>query len=133
MNQQDEKIRVLLTKRITDAHDRGVKYIAAVLRDAGIEVVYMRFYTPEEIVNAAIQEDVDVIGVSSYGGAHIYIADELMKQLKKRSLNNMRVVFGGIIPEDEVLELKKMGVGLVVGPGDPAQGVVDYIKDGSHS
>ncbi len=133
MTQTDEKIRVLLTKRITDAHDRGVKYIAAVLRDAGIEVVYMRFYTPEEIVNAAIQEDVDVIGVSSYGGAHMYIADELMKQLKKRSLNNMRVVFGGIIPEDEVLELKKMGVGLVVGPGDPAQGVVDYIKDGSHS
>ena len=133
MIQQGEKIRVLLTKRVTDAHDRGVKYIAAVLRDAGFEVVYMRFYTPEEIVNAAIQEDVDVIGVSSYGGAHIYIADELMKQLKQRGLNEIRVLFGGIIPEDEVIELKKMGVGLVIGPGESAQGVVDYIKSGSHS
>ncbi|MBI4287483.1 MAG: cobalamin B12-binding domain-containing protein [Chloroflexi bacterium] len=130
MIQQGEKVRVLLTKRVTDAHDRGVKYIAAVLRDAGLEVVYMRFYTPEEIVNAAVQEDVDVIGVSSYGGAHIYIAGELMKLLKEKGLKDVRVLFGGIIPEDEVSELKKMGVGLVVGPGEPVQGVVDYVKSG---
>lgn len=127
MSQQGKKIRVLLTKRVTDAHDRGVRYITSVLRDAGLEVVYMRFYTPEEIVNSALQEDVDVIGVSSYGGAHLYIAEELMRLLRERGLRGVRVMFGGIIPEEDIPELKKMGVGLVVGPGEPARGVVDYI------
>ncbi len=108
-------IRVLLAKVGLDGHDRGVKVVARALRDAGMDVVYTGLHrTPAEVVQAAIQEDVDVLGVSLLSGAHMTIIPEILKQLKEAGADDIRVVAGGVLPDEDVAELKKLGVAEVL-------------------
>ncbi len=123
------KIRVLVAKAGLDGHDRGAKVIAAALRDAGMEVIYTGLrQTPEMIVEAAIQEDVDVIGISILSGAHMTIFPKILSLMKEKGLNDVLLTGGGIIPEEDIKELKKMGVGQLFTPGAPTTAIADYIK-----
>jgi methylmalonyl-CoA mutase C-terminal domain/subunit len=123
------KIRVLVAKVGLDGHDRGAKVIAAALRDAGMEVIYSGLHqTPEAIVNAALQEDVDAIGVSILSGAHMTIFPRLLELLKQRNISDVLLTGGGIIPEDDGEALCKLGIGKLFGPGTHTQEIVDYIK-----
>ncbi|MGE5354437.1 MAG: cobalamin B12-binding domain-containing protein, partial [Acidobacteriota bacterium] len=116
----DKKIRVLVAKAGLDGHDRGAKVIAAALRDAGMEVIYTGLrQTPEMIVEAAIQEDVDVIGISILSGAHMTIFPRIMSLMKEKGLNDVLLTGGGIIPEGDLKELKNIGVGELFTPGTP--------------
>ena len=120
-----KKIRVLVAKPGLDGHDRGAKVIARALRDAGMEVIYTGLrQSPEDIVEAAIQEDVDAIGLSCLSGAHMALFPEVVKLLKKRKAGDIAVVGGGIIPEDDVPKLKKAGIRDVFGPGTPLKDIV---------
>lgn len=110
-------IRVLMTKLAFDAHDRALRYVSAKLRDAGMEVVISRFQLVEEVVNTAIQEAVDIIGVSIYTGGHMVVAQDLMDALKARGAGDIKVVFGGTIPMNDVSKLKAIGVLDVFPPG----------------
>ena len=111
MNEEPGVIRVLLAKVGLDGHDRGVKVVARVLRDAGMDVVYTGLHrTPGEVVQAAVQEDVDVLGVSLLSGAHMTIIPEILKLLDELGASDINVVAGGVIPDDDVKELKKLGV-----------------------
>lgn len=122
-------LRVLLGKPGLDGHDRGVKIIARGFRDAGFEVIYTGLHqTPEEIVNAAIQEDVDMVGLSCLSGAHLHLFTEVVRQLRERGAGDVTVVGGGIIPTADIPELKKAGVKEVFLPGAPIQGIVDWVK-----
>jgi len=122
-------IRVLIAKAGLDGHDRGAKVIAAALRDAGMEVIYTGLrQTPEMIVEAAIQEDVDVIGISILSGAHMTILPKIFNLMKEKGLNDVLLTGGGIIPEEDIIELKKMGVGELFTPGAPTTAIADYIK-----
>ena len=122
-------IRVLIAKAGLDGHDRGAKVIAAALRDAGMEVIYTGLrQTPEMIVEAAIQEDVDVIGISILSGAHMTILPKIFNLMKEKGLNDVLLTGGGIIPEEDITELKKMGVGELFTPGAPTTAIADYIK-----
>jgi len=124
-----EKIRVLVAKPGLDGHDRGAKVVARALRDAGMEVVYTGIrQTPEMIVATALQEDVDVIGLSSLSGAHLELFAEVMQGLKQPGSENVVVVAGGIIPGDDIPTLKKMGVKAVFGPGTPTPDIVETVK-----
>jgi methylmalonyl-CoA mutase, C-terminal domain len=124
------KIRVLVAKPGLDGHDRGAKVIASALRDAGFEVIYTGLHqTPEMIVNAAIQEDVDVIAVSILSGAHMTLFRRIMDLLKENGVEDVLVTGGGIIPEDDVAELQKMGVGRIFGPGTPTSEPIAYIRE----
>ncbi len=115
MNDKAGVIRVLLAKVGLDGHDRGVKVVARALRDAGMDVVYTGLHrTPAEVVEAAIQEDVDVLGVSLLSGAHMTIIPEILKQLKDAGADDIRVVAGGVLPDEDVAELKKLGVAEVL-------------------
>jgi len=106
-----ENIRVLLAKVGLDGHDRGVKVVARCLRDAGMDVVYTGLHrSPEEVVDAAVQEDVDVLGVSLLSGAHMTIFPRIIKRLKEKGVDDMILLGGGVIPDDDVIALKKMGV-----------------------
>lgn len=126
----NEKIRVLVAKPGLDGHDRGAKVIARALRDAGFEVVYTGLHqTPEMVVRAAIEEDVHVVGLSILSGAHNALVPEIMDGLKKEGLNDALILVGGIIPEDDIIELKKLGVHMVFTPGASLQEVVDYIQE----
>ncbi|HEX2984105.1 MAG TPA: cobalamin B12-binding domain-containing protein [Ignavibacteriales bacterium] len=126
----DNKIRVLVAKAGLDGHDRGAKVIAAALRDAGMEVIYTGLrQTPEMIVEAAIQEDVDVIGISILSGAHMTIFPKIMNLMKEKGLSDVLLTGGGIIPEDDLNQLKKMGVGELFTPGTPTGQVATYIKE----
>jgi len=124
-----EKIRVLVAKPGLDGHDRGAKVVARALRDAGMEVIYTGIrQTPEMIVEVALQEDVDVIGLSSLSGAHMELFSEVMEQLKQKGMGNVMVVAGGIIPEDDITSLQQIGVKAIFGPGTPTSEIVDSIQ-----
>lgn len=123
-------IRVLVAKPGLDGHDRGAKVIAQALRDAGMEVIYTGLrQTPEQIVKAALQEDVQVVALSSLSGAHAYLFPPVVEGLKKQDADDIMVLGGGVIPEDEVKELKKAGIKEIFGPGTSTQQVIDYIKE----
>ncbi len=124
-----KKIRVLIAKPGLDGHDRGAKVVARALRDAGMEVIYTGIrQTPEMIIQAAVQEDVDVIGLSCLSGAHLELFADVMKGLGEKGMENVIVVAGGIIPEDDVNALEKMGVKAVFGPGTKTTDITEAIK-----
>ncbi|HWO56041.1 MAG TPA: cobalamin B12-binding domain-containing protein [bacterium] len=124
-----QKIRILLAKPGLDGHDRGIKVIAAALRDAGFEVIYTGLrQTPERIVEAAIQEDVDFIGMSILSGAHMTLFPEVQRLLKERGAADIHLFGGGIIPDQEAKELERQGIGKLFGPGTTTQDIVAYIK-----
>jgi len=123
-----KKIKVLLAKKKIDVHGRGSKLIARELRDAGMEVIYYRFGIVADIVNAAIQEDVDVIAVSIMTSGHLKVAENLMAQLKENSIEDMLVIMGGVIPEVDFKQLKEIGVHEVFPPGLPGETVAEYIE-----
>lgn len=126
----ERKIRVLIAKVGLDGHDRGAKVIASALRDAGFEVIYSGLHqTPEAIIRIAIQEDVDVIGISILSGAHMTIFPEILRLMKENKLDDVLLTGGGIIPEDDAQELYKMGVGKLFGPGTPLSEIIEYIKE----
>src|ERR1043166_4333783 len=124
----EQKIRVLLAKPGLDGHDRGVKVIARALRDAGMEVIYTGLrQTPEQIVNAALQEDVDVIGLSILSGAHMTLCPRILEQMKKAGLDDVMVLVGGIIPDPDVVQLKAQGVSEVFQPGVSTEEIISYV------
>ncbi|MBI5959855.1 MAG: cobalamin B12-binding domain-containing protein [Chloroflexi bacterium] len=124
----EQKIRVLVAKPGLDGHDRGAKVIARALRDAGMEVIYTGLrQTPEMIAEAALQEDVDVIGLSILSGAHMALIPRIMELLHAEQLNDVLVLVGGIIPDEDIPALKNMGVSGVFGPGTNTQAIVDHI------
>ncbi|MBI1850481.1 MAG: cobalamin B12-binding domain-containing protein [Planctomycetes bacterium] len=124
-----KKIRVLVCKPGLDGHDRGAKVIAAALRDAGMEVVYTGLrQTPEMIARAAVQEDVDVIGLSIHSGAHMTLFPRVLDLLKQAGATQILLTGGGIIPEDDMAALRKIGVGELFGPGTPMDKIVEYIR-----
>ena len=126
----EKKIRVLVAKPGLDGHDRGAKVIARALRDAGMEVIYTGLrQTPEMIVEAAIQEDVDVIGMSILSGAHMTLFPRVMKLLAENGLDDVLVVVGGIIPDDDVPALKDIGIAGIFGPGASTEEVISFIKE----
>jgi methylmalonyl-CoA mutase, C-terminal domain len=126
----DNKIRVLVAKAGLDGHDRGAKVIAAALRDAGMEVIYTGLrQTPEMIVEAAIQEDVDVVGISILSGAHMTIFPKIMNLMKEKGVDDILLTGGGIIPEEDINSLKQIGVGELFTPGAPTTAIVEYIRE----
>ena len=125
-------IRVLVAKAGLDGHDRGAKVVAAALRDAGMEVIYTGLRkTPEMIVEAALQEDVDVIGISLLSGAHMTIFPKILKLMKEKGLEDVLLFGGGIIPEKDIEELKRTGVGEIFTPGASTIDIVKYVRSGS--
>lgn len=125
----ERKIRVLVAKPGLDGHDRGAKIVARALRDAGMEVIYTGLHqTAEMVVEVAIQEDVDVVGLSLLSGAHMTLFVDVAKLLKKKGLDNVLLVGGGIIPQEDIPKLKKEGISAVFGPGTPCDDIVDFIK-----
>jgi len=125
----EKKIRVLIAKPGLDGHDRGAKIIARALRDAGMEVIYTGLrQTPEMIATAAIQEDVDVIGLSILSGAHNTICPQLMKLLYEKGMEDVVVLLGGIIPEPDIVKLKNSGIAEVFLPGSSTQDIVEFIQ-----
>jgi len=123
-----KKIRVLIAKAGLDGHDRGAKVIAAALRDAGMEVIYTGLrQTPEMIVEAALQEDVDVIGISILSGAHMTIFPRIKTLMNEKGLTDVLLTGGGIIPEEDINKLKDIGVGEIFTPGAPTTEIADYI------
>lgn len=125
-----EKIRVLVAKPGLDGHDRGAKVIATALRDAGFEVIYTGLHqTPEMIVEAAVQEDVDVVSLSILSGAHMTLFERVLSLLREQNMNDVLIIGGGIIPEDDVIALKKMGVAEIFGPGTPTTQPIDFIRE----
>jgi methylmalonyl-CoA mutase C-terminal domain/subunit len=126
----DKKIRVLVAKAGLDGHDRGAKVIAAALRDAGMEVIYTGLrQSPEMVVEAAIQEDVDVIGISILSGAHMTIFPKVLNLMKQKGADDVLLVGGGIIPDGDIQELKKIGVSEIFTPGTPTSNIANYIKN----
>ena len=126
---QGRKIRVLLAKPGLDGHDRGVHVIAAALRDAGFEVIYTGLrQTPQTVVSAAVQEDVDAIGLSVLSGAHMTQFSQVLAQMKEQGLDDVLLFGGGIIPKKDMEELRQMGVGQLFGPGTPMREIVDYLN-----
>ena len=124
-----KKIRVLVAKPGLDGHDRGAKVIAAALRDAGMEVIYTGLHqTPEMVVEAALQEDVDVIGVSVLSGAHMTIFPKILNLMKKKGLTDVLLTGGGIIPQKEREELESTGIGKLFGPGTSTTEIIQYIQ-----
>jgi methylmalonyl-CoA mutase C-terminal domain/subunit len=125
----EKKIRILIAKPGLDGHDRGAKVISRALRDAGFEVIYTGLRrTPEEIVNAAIQEDADVIGLSILSGAHNVLFPRVMDLLKQKGISDIKVIAGGIIPEQDIPGLRKMGISEVFLPGSSTQDIVRWIE-----
>jgi len=123
-------IRVLVAKVGLDGHDRGAKVIATALRDAGMEVIYTGLrQTPEMVVNAALQEDVDAIGISILSGAHMTVFPKVMAFMKEKGMNDVLVTGGGIIPEDDMKELHAMGVGKLFAPGAATADIAAYINE----
>ncbi len=129
-SQAGRKIRVLIAKPGLDGHDRGAKVIARALRDAGMEVIYTGLHqTPEMIAEAALQEDVDAVGLSILSGAHMALFPRIMEELHKRGLNDVLVYAGGIIPDEDIPPIKEMGVAGVFGPGTPMQEAVRFVEE----
>jgi methylmalonyl-CoA mutase, C-terminal domain len=126
----DRKIRVLVAKPGLDGHDRGAKIIARSLRDAGMEVIYTGLrQTPEQIVQAALQEDVDVIAMSILSGAHNHLFPRVMELLAEKKINDVLVIGGGVIPEDDIPGLKKAGIAEIFGPGTPTKATIEFIRN----
>jgi methylmalonyl-CoA mutase, C-terminal domain len=124
-----ERIRVLVAKPGLDGHDRGAKIIARAFRDAGFEVIYTGLrQTPEQVVAAALQEDVNVVGLSVLSGAHMTLCPRIMNLMKKEKLDDVLVIVGGIIPDQDIAELKKLGVSEVFQPGASTEDIIAYIK-----
>ena len=124
------RIRVLVAKPGLDGHDRGAKVIARALRDAGMEVIYTGLrQTPEMIVEAAVQEDVDVVGLSILSGAHLTLAPRTCDLLRSQGLDHVMVCVGGIIPEDDVAALKQAGVAAVFGPGSSTEEIIKFVQE----
>ena len=129
-NDLKRPVRVLVAKVGLDGHDRGAKVIATSLRDAGMEVIYTGLrQTPEMVVNTALQEDVDAIGISILSGAHMTVFPKVMQMMKDKGLTNVLLTGGGIIPDEDMKELQKMGVGRLFAPGAPTKEIGDYITD----
>jgi methylmalonyl-CoA mutase C-terminal domain/subunit len=125
----ERKIRVLIAKAGLDGHDRGAKVVAAALRDAGMEVIYSGLRrTPEVIIESALQEDVDVIGVSLLSGAHMTIFPKLLQLMKTKNMEDVLLFGGGIIPQQDIQELKRIGVGELFTPGTATENIVNYIR-----
>jgi methylmalonyl-CoA mutase cobalamin-binding domain/chain len=125
----DKKIRVVIAKPGLDGHDRGAKIIARALRDAGMEVIYTGLHqTPEQIVETAIQEDADAVGVSILSGAHMTLVPRIVEGLRGARADDVLVVVGGTIPEDDAEELKSLGVAAVFGPGAPTGEIVEFLQ-----
>lgn len=125
----ERKIRVLVAKPGLDGHDRGAKVVASAFRDAGMEVVYTGLHqTPEMIAEAAIQEDVDVVGLSILSGAHMVLLPKIVDLLKQKGAGDRLIVAGGIIPQDDIDELRTAGIAQIFGPGTTTTEIVDYVK-----
>jgi methylmalonyl-CoA mutase C-terminal domain/subunit len=125
----EKKIRVLIAKPGLDAHDRGAKVIARALRDAGMEVIYTGLrQTPEQIVSAALQEDVDAIGLSVLSGAHMTLFPRIMKLRQERRLDDVMVFAGGIIPDADIEALKRIGIAEVFPPGSPLDEIIAFVQ-----
>jgi len=125
----EKRIRVLIAKPGLDGHDRGAKIIARALRDAGMEVIYTGLrQTPEMIASAAVQEDVDVIGLSILSGAHNTLVPQLLDLLRQKGMSEVTVLLGGTIPEADIAGLKKAGVAEIFLPGTPTQNIVDFVR-----
>jgi len=123
------KIRVVIAKPGLDGHDRGAKVVARALRDAGMEVIYTGLHqSPQDIVNIAIQEDVNAIGLSILSGAHNVLFERVVELLKKNSMDDVLVFGGGIIPDEDKKNLEAMGVHAIFGPGTPLDEIVDYVE-----
>lgn len=128
--QKIRKIRVLIAKPGLDSHDRGAKVVARALRDAGMEVIYTGLrQTPEQIAETALQEDVDMVGLSILSGAHRALFPRIMELLKQKGLTDVVVFAGGIIPEEDIPEIKKLGVREVFGPGTPTNMIIKYVTE----
>ena len=126
----NKPIRVLVAKVGLDGHDRGAKVIATALRDAGMEVIYTGLrQTPEMVVNAALQEDVDVIGISILSGAHNTVFPKIIELMKAKQMDNVLLIGGGIIPDDDMLALNEQGVAKLFPPGTSTSEIADYIKE----
>jgi len=124
------KIRILMAKPGLDGHDRGIKVLAAGYRDAGMEVIYLGLrQTPEMIVSAALQEDVDVIALSILSGAHNTIFPRVIELMREKELDDVLLTGGGIIPDQDMKKLNKLGVGKLFGPGTTVRETIDYIED----
>jgi len=127
---KEKKIRVLAAKPGLDGHDRGVKVVASALMDAGMEVVYTGLrQTPSQIVEAAVQEDVDVIAMSILSGAHDYLFPKVMELLREKGVEDMLVLGGGIIPDEDISDLKDAGIAEVFGPGTKTDQIVSFIRE----
>ena len=123
------KIRILIAKPGLDGHDRGAKVIARALRDSGMEVIYTGLrQSPEDIVEAAIQEDVQFIGLSIHSGAHNHIFPKVVELLKERGVSDIRIIAGGIIPDEEIPKWKNIGIEAIFGPGSSTTEIIDYIN-----
>ena len=126
----DKKIRIIMAKPGLDGHDRGIKVLASAYRDAGMEVIYLGLrQTPEMIVAATLQEDADVIALSSLNNAHNTIFPRIVELMNSKKLDNVLLIGGGIIPKKDIQELEKSGVAKLYGPGTPVNDTIDYIKD----
>lgn len=129
MGEPQAKIRVLIAKAGLDGHDRGAKVVARALRDAGMEVIYTGLrQTPEMITEAALQEDVQVVGLSILSGAHMTLVPKIMKLLEKEGLDNVKLFLGGIIPDDDKPVLEELGVAGIYGPGTSTQSIIEDIQ-----
>ena len=126
---QSHKIRVVLAKSDMDAHDRGLRYVARVFRDQGMEVIFIRYRIVEEVVIIAQQEDADVIGLSFYSSGLMYDTSRIMDLLKEKQMTDVLVILGGTIPEDAAAYLKRKGVKGVFTPGTPIENVVTFVKE----
>ena len=123
------KIRIIIAKAGLDGHDRGAKVVARALRDGGVEVIYTGLHqTPEQIVAAALQEDVDAIGLSILSGAHMTLFGRVLELLREQNATDITVFGGGIIPDDDIAELRAMGVAKIFTPGAPTQEIVDWVR-----
>jgi methylmalonyl-CoA mutase C-terminal domain/subunit len=126
----NKKVRILIAKVGLDGHDRGAKVVSRALRDAGFEVIYTGLRrTPEEIVNTAVQEDVDIIGISILSGAHNVLIKKILQLLKKNRASDIKVIAGGIIPEKDIMGLKQEGVAEIFTPGSLTGDIIEWIRD----
>ncbi|KON31036.1 methylmalonyl-CoA mutase [miscellaneous Crenarchaeota group-15 archaeon DG-45] len=126
----NRRIKVLVAKPGLDSHDRGAKIIARAFRDAGMEVIYTGLgQTPEQIAVAALQEDIDVLALSILSGAHMPLFTAIMERMRERGMSDILVIGGGIIPDEDALELKKLGIRAIFGPGTPLDEVVRFVRE----
>jgi methylmalonyl-CoA mutase C-terminal domain/subunit len=126
----EKRIRILIAKPGLDSHDRGAKVVARALRDAGMEVIYTGLrQTPEQIAETVLQEDVDVLGLSILSGAHMTLFPRITELLRQKEISDVLVFAGGIIPEEDVPALKKLGIVEIFGPGTPTETIVNFVKE----